>query len=208
MDTADSLTPTTPPALDHTQLVSLAMEQRPDFRRLKAQLQQAGLAVKMAKSAFFPNLNLQANYELNATAPFGPNGSNNYSVFGIVSLNLFNGLSDAAHVRKTRAQVEKVRHLLEAKRRRIEVEVLEASSQVTSAAERLAVTEQAVDQAEEHLRIMRNRYTSGLAPVLDLLTAELVLRQAKLNRVQALYDLHVSEARLHLATGSLYRSDE
>lgn len=207
VDTAESLSPESPPALDRARLMQMAMAQRPDYRRLQAQLHQADLAVQKAKSAFFPNLNLQANYELNATAPFSPNGSNNYSVFGILSLNLFNGLSDAATVRKTQAQVEKVRHLLDATRRRIEVEVMEASSQVTAAAERLTVTEQAVEQADEHLRIMRNRYTSGLAPVLDLLTAELILRRAKLDRVQALYDLHVSQARLDLVTGAVSRRE-
>jgi outer membrane protein len=146
-------------------------------------------------------LNLQANYELNNAAPFSPNGSNNYSVLGMFSINLFKGLGDSAQVRKARAEETKARHLLEAKRRSIEVEVVDSASKLISAHERLKVTARAVAQAEENLRILGNRYQAGLAPVLDLFTAELVLAQAKHNRLHALYDFRISHSRLNLVTG-------
>jgi outer membrane protein TolC len=63
------------------------------------------------------------------------------------------------------------------------------------------VSESAVAQAEENLRIIGNRYQSGIAPVLDLLTAELVLNQAKQNRLRSFYDLKVGQARLALVSG-------
>jgi outer membrane protein TolC len=110
-------------------------------------------------------------------------------------------MQDAAQVRKARAQEEKARELLAAKRREIEVEVVEAYYAVAAARERLAVSESAVAQAEENLRIIRNRYESGIAPVLDLFTAEMVLNQAKHNRMRALYDERIGQARWELVTG-------
>ncbi len=205
VDVSETLSYTPFSSLDLEDLTSTALESRPDYRQTIAKLQQADLAVHLARSVYLPTLNLQANYELNTTAPFSPNGSNNYSVFGILSVNLFHGLSDAAAVRKAEAQAEKSRQLLEAKRRNIEVEVVGASSQVISASERLKVTEQAITQAEENLRILRNRYNEGLAPVLDLLTAELVLNQAKRNRMHALYDFQISRARLDFVTGTFQK---
>ncbi len=198
--------PATVPNLEN--LISTALESRPDYRQTIAQLRQADLAVDLAKSVYRPIVNLQANYELNNTAPFSPNGSNNYSVFGILSLNLFHGLGDAAAIRKAEARAEKARQLLEAKRRRIEVEVVDASSQFISASERLKVTDQAITQAEENLRIVRNRYNEGLASVLDLLTAELVLKQAKRNRMRALYDVRISQARMDFVTGTVQKGLE
>lgn len=159
------------------------------------------MATQLAKSAYLPNFNLQGSVENNSTFPLGPNGQTNYAALGIVSVNLFNGMQDAAQVRKARAQEEKARELLAAKRREIEVEVVEAYYAVAAARERLAVSESAVAQAEENLRIIRNRYESGIAPVLDLFTAEMVLNQAKHNRMRALYDERIGQARQELVTG-------
>ncbi len=182
-------------------VVATAMEARPDYRMLAVELRKAEMQTRMAQSAYLPNFNLQGTYENNSTFPIGPNGQNNYGAFGVISVNLFNGLSDAAQVRKARAHEEKARELLAAKRREIEVEVVEAYYGLDAARERIAVSEGAVAQAEENLRIIRNRYESGIAPVIDLLTAELVLNQAKQNRMHAFYDERVGGARQDLVTG-------
>jgi outer membrane protein TolC len=186
--------------------IAQSLEARPDYRKLAAELDKADAGIDMAKSAYRPAFNLQASYELNNTAPFSSNGSNNYIALGVLSLNLFNGGTDAAHVRKARAEVERARALLMAKRRDIEVEVVDAYYALAAARERIAVTETVVLQAEESLRILRNRYNSGIAPVIDLLTAELILAQAKQSRTQALYDERVGRSRLDLVTGQLQKA--
>ncbi|HSE59560.1 MAG TPA: TolC family protein [Nitrospiraceae bacterium] len=201
VDTADSLSQGTVADQRLEALIARALESRPDYRMMAAELRKAQMATKLSKSSYLPNLNLQGSFENNGTFPLGPNGQSNYGAFGMFSVNLFNGLSDAAHVRKARAQEEKAREQLEAKRREIEVEVVEAYYGVAAAKERIAVSESAVAQAEENLRIIGNRYQSGIAPVLDLLTAELVLNQAKQNRLRSFYDLKVGQARLALVSG-------
>ena len=185
--------------------VATALEDRPDYRMLAAELRKAEMGTRMTKSSYLPNFNLQGSYENNATFPLGSNGQSNYGAFGVVSLNLFNGMNDTAQVRKARAQEEKARELLAAKRREIEVEVVEAYYGLAAAEERIAVSESAVEQAEENLRIVRNRYESGIAPVIDLLTAELVLNQAKQNRTRAMYDERIGRARHELATGQFQK---
>jgi len=201
VDVSESLTPSGPSAQAPDAAVPKALEARPDFRALEAELRKADAHIQLAKSAYLPTFNVQTSYELNNTAPFSPNGSNNYVALGLFSFNLFNGLGDAAAIRRARAQQDKARELLEAKRREIEVEVVEASYGLTAARERIAVSESAVAQAEENLRITRNRYNSGIASVLDLLTAELVLNQAKQNRTRALYDERIGLAKVQLVTG-------
>lgn len=201
VDAAETLIAAAAPVGELEAALAAAREFRPDYRALTAELRRAEAETELAKSAYLPNVNVQGSFENNSTAPLGPNGQSNYGAFGVVSLNLFNGLGDDARVRKARAQENKTRELLEAKRREIEVEVVEAYYGVSAARERMAVSETAVAQAEENLRIVRNRYATGLSPVLDLLTAELVLNQAKLNRLRALYDERISRARLDLVTG-------
>lgn len=206
VDASESLTGGAVPAGELEAAIAAAMESRPDYRVLAVELQKLDAETQLAKSAYLPNVNVQGNFENNATAPLGPNGQSNYGAFGLVSFNLFNGMGDTANVRKARAQSDKTRELLEAKRREIEVEVVEAYYGVSAARERMAVSESAIAQAEENLRIVRNRYATGISSVLDLLTAELVLNQAKYNRLRALYDERISRARLELVTGRVRKT--
>ncbi len=206
VDVSESLAATPAPAGELEAAVAAAMESRPDYRVLATELRKMEAETQLAKSAYLPNVNVQGNFENNSTAPLGPNGQSNYGAFGVISLNLFNGMNDDARVRKARAQADKTRELLAAKRREIEVEVVEAYYGVSAARERMAVSESAIAQADENLRIVRNRYATGISSVLDLLTAELVLNQAKYNRLRALYDERISRARLELVTGRVRRA--
>jgi len=87
--------------------------------------------------------------------------------------------------------------------RRIELEVTQAYQNLVEAVERTKVHEETVAQAEEHLRIVQNRYHSGITTILDLLTAEHLLTQAKMARIHSLYDHAVARAKLELAIGRI-----
>jgi outer membrane protein len=65
------------------------------------------------------------------------------------------------------------------------------------------VSEQAVTQAEESVRIIRNRYKEGLATVTDLLRVETALTVAKGNHLRALFDQRVGATSLELQVGRL-----
>ncbi len=58
-------------------------------------------------------------------------------------------------------------------------------------------------QAEKHLRIVLERYLSGITTILDLLTAEHLLTQAKMARIHSLYDHAVARSGLELAIGRI-----
>jgi len=60
-----------------------------------------------------------------------------------------------------------------------------------------------VEQAEESLRITRNRYQSGLTTVTELLRGETALTEAATRRLAAVHDQRVAAALLELAAGTL-----
>jgi outer membrane protein TolC len=60
-----------------------------------------------------------------------------------------------------------------------------------------------VGQAEESLRIVKNRYDSGLFTITDLLDAEAAVRQSRMNHLKSLHDYQAAAARLALAAGSM-----
>jgi outer membrane protein len=189
-----------PPALPS--LMEEAKKSRPDYQMLRHRLAQTETEVDLARSAFLPNLNLQGSYEVN-NRTLTTDGSDSYTVLAVLSFNLFNGLGDQARLRRAKAQREKQEALLVEQAQGIELEVATAYLDLTAAQKRIQVHEEAVDQAKEHLRIVRNRYQTGITTILDLLTAEHLLAQAQTARIQSLYDYGVGLARLDLVTGRL-----
>ena len=61
----------------------------------------------------------------------------------------------------------------------------------------------AVDQAEESLRIVKNRYKNGLVTMVTLLDAEEARQQAHTNYFKALHDYKVARIELALASGTI-----
>ena len=79
----------------------------------------------------------------------------------------------------------------------------EAILNLKTAHERLRVAQATLSQARESLRLIRLRYETGIAILLELLTAEDALKSAGLNRVGALFDTHLAQAGLELALGTI-----
>ena len=86
---------------------------------------------------------------------------------------------------------------------RVRLEVSRAYYQHLAAAQSVAVTQAALAQAEESLRIIHNRYEAGLATVTDVLRAEDAERQSQTSYWQSVYENTISFAALRLATGTL-----
>ena len=60
-----------------------------------------------------------------------------------------------------------------------------------------------VEQAEESLRIIRDRYEAGLEDVTALLRSEAALTDSRYRRLGSLYEQRVARAALEHAAGTL-----
>jgi multidrug efflux pump subunit AcrA (membrane-fusion protein) len=125
--------------------------------------------------------------------------ADNYSVGAVVTLNIFSGDRTSAKVREAKAALRQIQALRRKLKQRVLVETRQAYLQADSAWRRIHVARAAVAQAEEALRIVRNRYKNGLFTIVDLLNAELALQQAHTNHLRAIHDYKVSTANLMLA---------
>lgn len=183
-------------------LERLALEHRPDFRETALQEEAAEKAVQKARGAFLPALDLRAAYELNHFNPTA-NGQDNWAVGLVLSFNVFQGGTHRARLQEAVAERERVRALRARQASAIRLEVQRAARDVRTAREQVAVAARAVGQAEERLRITRDRYEAGLTTIVDLLAAESALTEARGNRAQALVRYNVSLAALELALGTI-----
>jgi outer membrane protein TolC len=180
--------------------VSRSMKRRPDLGQVKLQERIAEEEVKKAQSAHMPGLYLSGHYEVNSE-DYSETGSS-YTVGAVMRLNLFSGFQLQSRSREAMARLRETRALVRRLEIGIRMETRQAFYSARSAHERIAVAQAAVAQAEEGLRIVRNRYENGLFTIVHLLDAEVALQQARTHHLRAVHDYRVAMARLHLAVGT------
>jgi outer membrane protein TolC len=85
----------------------------------------------------------------------------------------------------------------------IELDVRRAWTELMTAHSRIGVTEGAVQQAEENLRVVRDRYRNGEGTNTEVLDAEALRALSAGNLDSARYDARLAELRLARAVGAL-----
>jgi len=179
--------------------IETALSNRPDLKQLQHQKVIAEQEVDKSRSAHLPSLSLVGNYEMN-TEDFHDEGTN-YTIGALVSINLFSGGGLSAKTAEARNLLEQVKSMLQALEQQICGETRQAYFNVQSSFQRIGVSEAAIDQAAESLRIVRNRYESGLFTIIDLLDAEVILKQTRTHYLKAIHDHEAAAVQLLLAAG-------
>ncbi len=179
--------------------ISRSMENRPDLQQMQLKEMMAEEEVKKAKAAHLPGLYLSGSYELNSEDY--SETANSYTLGAVMRFNLFSGFGLQSKVDEAMAQLRQTRAMVRQLELGITVETRQAFFMAQSAHQRIGVAQAAVAQAEEGLRIVRNRYESGLFTIVNLLDAEVALQQARTNYFRSLHDFEVAMAQLNLAAG-------
>jgi len=184
------------------EILSQAQEKRPDLKRLALTARVAQQEAAKARLNFLPKVRVVAEFDVDQRDLLG-RGEDSYAVMAVMHFNLFNGLADLARVRETRAQETQARELKRELENQIAHEVTSAAQELKVAHERLHVARAAAVQAREGLRLIRLRYGEGLTILVDLLSAEVALKNAELGQVTALFETYLAQAGLELALGTL-----
>jgi len=178
-----------------------SVENRPELRSLRKNLAASEFELKESGSAFYPEIfsKLALDYVQNDKV------SEQTIMSATVGLkvNLFDGFATTAARQRaveSRARAEETLRQAKAQAR---LELTSAGNDARVARQRIAVTETAIQQSEENLRINRDRYQARVGTATDVLDAQTLLTQAKTEYFQALYDFQVASARVRRAMGEL-----
>jgi len=184
-------------------VIEEALAQRPELRHLDYQRLMAGEMLKIARGSALPTLAIGGAYNFWSDALNFRKGSwqNYYTINLSLNVPLFNGFEAQARVGQSKAAIRELEWTRKGLSEAIALEVRQAVLNREQARETLRSQEKNVEQAREAVRIAELNYSEGLATNLDVLTAQVGLRQASTNYSQALYDLVISEAMLEKAIG-------
>lgn len=186
---------------DGGQVPDCSWERRGDLQAYTAGAEAAASGVKKAWASQLPALaafGSVGHYAQNA--PFGT-GSGDWTIGIGLSWTPFNGLAGLGAVRAARAEERAVKAEREGAFRQAEVEVLQARRMLEAAQEGAAVAGRAAMEARTALEQARARYTTGSAPITELLDVQASSTNATLSELSAQRDLVLAYAALDLAYG-------
>jgi outer membrane protein len=120
-----------------------------------------------------------------------------------MQLNLFRGFGDTARIAEARHTEARAQAERDGVERAIEVEVRAALAHLDAARGRQRVGREALAQARESQRIVRDRYDSGVATIGDVLRAAGAVLDAESRATAARMDVIIQAVALDRAAGRL-----
>jgi outer membrane protein TolC len=186
---------------DLPSLTQTALKQRTELAALDEQAKAYGQMAKTERARVLPQLAVMGGYN------YLENQFLNDDQFLSAGIGVQWALFDGGQARKRAASLDHTRRATEQQREDaatlVELQVRQAWLDAGAARERAKVAAEAVDQAEENLRIARERYGAGLGTQTQLLEAETLRIRALTNRDNANLDTGLARLRLARAVGSL-----
>ncbi len=185
----------------YSQGVVQALEHRPELRKVRQQVVSARLALEAARAEFLPRLDAQATYYWDDPLAQYQGDRGNYTYGLLLNWDLFTGLSTVKEGKKARAALGE---MLAADRKAtlgIQLDVKSAYLGLAESLARLEVSQAAVDQAAEALKLVARQYQGGAVDVTRYLDADLNLNAARVRYAAASYDALKSRADIARALG-------
>ena len=174
-------------------------ENRSDIRAMQLATNAYEAANKADKMAFLPRLNAFGSYELYDDNLFQAS-ANGYVVGAQLSWDLFKGSQRIGQAQKSKATLEKSKLEYERYVSQSKLELNKALRMLTDAGNRLKLSELALEQSQESLRIRTNRFKEGLEKTSDLLGAETQFAQKQMEYYQTIFEFNYAQAYLNFLT--------
>ncbi len=187
-------------------LIDTALAGRPELQAAGFRIRASEAGLKAAKAGWYPQVSLAGNfYYLRPNARYMPALDRFKSTWDVglaVSFDLWNWGQTKNQAEQARAQLAQARDARELLEDQAVLEVTQSRLALTQARRKIEVAAAAVGQADENLRLVRERFRQGVALNADVLDAEVFSLQAKTAKVQAAIDLVLAQARLEKALGN------
>ncbi|SDX49534.1 TolC family protein [Aequorivita viscosa] len=151
------------------------------------------------KMTFLPRLNAFGSYELYDDQIF-QGDANGYLFGAALTWNIFEGSKRFGKMQKSKAEYNKASFELEQYKSESKLEIHKAERMFTDAKNNLRLTEMALEQSEEALRIRKNRFKEGLERTTDLLMAETQFSQKQLEYFNTVFQHNYALAYLQFLT--------
>jgi outer membrane protein TolC len=191
--------------VDEQELARLVRE-RPALQAAREMIQMREAAITIYRGQRIPSLHLIGNLGFQAfpeavTPPGFADWREDWSISLAVSWNIFDGLETRGQIAEAQAQVRQAQAEEAQLREGLEVELAAALAEYEMARAQIQARRETAALAERALALAESRFASGLSTQLEISDAALLLDEARVNEVQAMYDYVKALARLERLSG-------
>ena len=183
-------------------VINEALRNRPDLAAARAQAAAAASQVRVARAAELPSLSLGGNAGRTWSSPSNFAGPS-YTISLGLAIPIFNGFSHQYDVSAARAQADAVSALAEQTRQQVVTQVFVSYYALQTAEQRVATADDLLVSAQQSVQVAAGRYREGVGSIIDLLTAQTALANARAQQVQSRWQWYTSLAQLARDAGVL-----
>lgn len=178
---------------------------RPELRLLHKQVEAAEQQVKMSRAEVLPTIGLSAGYmyfgNIKMKSEVGGQSftqkieDGNALVSVLVNIPLFHWGEGTKKIKKARLDLQNAQLDLQKNTRLLSIEAQQSMQNVDDSYRLIETAKLGCEQAKENLRMMHDRYDSGMCSLTDLLDAQSQWSQSQSNMIEAQtqYKIHETE---------------
>lgn len=176
------------------------LEKRLDLQASKATVEIGEYGVKMAGSGYFPVVYLNAQYSQSGADEFVFDDPSQTLTLGLKWSPPLNGKTWNA-VKAAKEGLKKAEEALKMTVQGAKLEIKQARLALDEAKQRLELTALGLTLAEENALLATKRFEVGVGTAQEVNEAQIALEQARVNDLNAKYDLFLSGLKLEKALG-------
>lgn len=190
---------------------------RPELHLLEKQVAASKEQIRMVRADMLPVVGLSVGYSYygniklkgmtNVGGTMFPFSQEFRDGIGMAMLSvkipIFHWGESRKKVRKAQYELRNAEFNLQKNTKLLNIEVQQAIRNVQDGYSLILTAEKGLQQADENLRVMRNRYAASMIPLTDLLDAQSQWQQAESNLIEAQTQYKIYETEYLRATGRL-----
>jgi len=185
------------------ELIAEAQARRPDLAATRAQAIQAEAQARSVKAEGLPSISLASNW-----GRLYYNSRDNHRDLSNMSISLhyplFTGFSHEHDVLKAEADAEAAQNRLQIMEQKVVLDIWTSYYELKTAQQRLKTSDDLLRSATESHTVALERYKAGVGSMIELLTVQSALEDARAQNLLARTDWFLSLAQLAHDTGSLW----
>ena len=201
---SDTLDVLAPMIIDSAALTRLALA-GPLVRQAELNLRAAGAGVSASRSSYLPTVRASYSYNGSGTEPYRFSNTDDFRYGSNLTFSLnfpiFNNFAREDQILRARVAQDNAAAQLRDARLAAQQSLVQQFGALRTAEERVRIQQASVLAATEDLRVMQQRYSLGASTLLDLLTSQSQLNQARAALIQARQDYRIARAQIEAIIG-------
>lgn len=192
--------------VDIDELISKAINQRPEIKAANFRIKMGEAGITLAKSNWYPQVSLFGDYNYSnpnqRIFPSEEKFKGTWDVGVALSMDIWNWNTTGHQTEQAESQLNQANDVYSVTKDFITLEVTQNYFNLLQSKEKIHISDLAAKQAEENMRVTSEKFKNGVALSSDLIDAEVALLSAKTNYTTSVVDFELAKAKLDKSIGN------